>query len=120
MNSAFFANLTFVEMQARRIACRTDLFYITDTSRSGGEFSNQGKDFRIYAHNIYYTHYHYIIHMIFIAFLHKWVRLVIVWKVDGPLTDAVHFHLGTAHQSTMSLGRSVSHKNEYLKSDQRN
>ena len=42
MNSAFFANLTFVEMQARRIACRTDLFYITDTSRSGGEFSNQG------------------------------------------------------------------------------
>jgi len=41
MNSAFFANLTFVEMQARRIACRTDLYYITDTSRSGGEFSNQ-------------------------------------------------------------------------------
>ena len=55
MNSAFFANLTFVEMQARRIACRTDLYYITDTSRSGGEFSNQGKDFRIYAHNTYYT-----------------------------------------------------------------
>ena len=66
MNSAFFANLTFVEMQARRIACRTDLYYITDTSRSGGEFSNQGKDVKIYAHNMYYIYYQYIIHVIFI------------------------------------------------------
>ena len=70
MNSAFFANLTFVEMQARRIACRTDLYYITDTSRSGGEFSNQGKDVKIYAHNMYYIYIiiisRDIIHVIFI------------------------------------------------------
>jgi len=41
MNTGFFANMTFVEGQARQIACKTGLNYVTDTGRNGGEFSRQ-------------------------------------------------------------------------------
>lgn len=41
MNTGFFANMTFVEAQARQIACQTGLNYVTDTGRNGGEFSRQ-------------------------------------------------------------------------------
>lgn len=41
MNTGFFANMTFVEGQARQIACKTGLSYVTDTGRNGGEFSRQ-------------------------------------------------------------------------------
>ena len=41
MNTGFFANMTYTEKIARKIACRTDLRYVVDTGRNGGEFSQQ-------------------------------------------------------------------------------
>ena len=44
MNTGFFANMTFVETQARAIACKTGLTYVTDTGRNGGDWSRQELD----------------------------------------------------------------------------
>lgn len=41
MNTGFFANMTYTEKVARKIACRTDLQYVVDSGRNGGEFSHQ-------------------------------------------------------------------------------
>lgn len=41
MNTGFFANMTYTEKIARKIACRTDLRYVVDTGRNGGDFSQQ-------------------------------------------------------------------------------
>lgn len=41
MNTGFFANTTYVEKLARKITCQTDLNYVIDTGRNGGEFSQQ-------------------------------------------------------------------------------
>ena len=39
MNTAFFANMTYTKTIARKISCKTNLQFVVDTGRNGGDFS---------------------------------------------------------------------------------